>query len=99
MLEVILVTWMAGSVVSTATFPNYNTCMDARNKVYEQIIMDEKTGFYSEIEAVCTYKDKKRDNSKQMFQLFGNMLNEMSKNEDKSTWETPDTLSGHTWGH
>jgi len=91
---------MAGSVVSTATFPNYNTCMDARNRVYEQIIIDEKTGLRdSEIEAVCTYKDKKRDNSKQMFQLFGNMLNEMSKNEDKSTWETPDTLRDHTRGH
>ena len=69
MNTIILVTIVAGTIVSSATFGSLNECTQARDAVMAQ----------DNISAYCTYKQVKPDHSKVMFKLFGKMLQQMGE--------------------
>lgn len=71
MNTIILVTIVAGNIVSSATFGSLNECTHARDAVMSQ----------DNITAYCTYKQVKPDHTKDMFKLFGRMMQQMGELE------------------
>jgi|TARA_B110000971_G_C20006220_1_gene499279 hypothetical protein len=71
MNTIILVTIVAGNIVSSATFGSLNECTHARDAVMLQ----------DNITAYCTYKQVKPDHTKDMFKLFGRMMQQMGELE------------------
>ncbi len=69
MNTIILVTIVAGTIVSSATFGSLNECTQARDVVMAQ----------DNITAYCTYKEVAKDQSKAVFKLFSNMLKQMGE--------------------
>ena len=71
MNTIILVTIVAGNIVSSATFGSLNECTHARDAVMLQ----------DNISAYCTYKQVKPDHTKDVFKLFGRMMQEIGELE------------------
>lgn len=69
MNTIIMITVVAGNIIGSATFDTIEQCNEARNKVIQQ----EGSKVY------CTYQEKAPDHSKEFFQIFGKMLQEMGK--------------------
>jgi|TARA_R110000822_G_scaffold37967_1_gene105873 hypothetical protein len=64
MNSIIMVTIVAGNIISKAVFPDMDTCMVSRDKVVEQ----------PSVTVSCVYSTKKKDNSKHMLTIMSGFL-------------------------
>ena len=71
MNTIVLVTFIAGNIVSSATFGTLKDCKEARIEVMSQ----------PDITAYCVFKEVKPDRSREMFKLFGDMITRMGELE------------------
>ena len=75
MNSIVLVTYLAGAIIGSATFKDMDSCIEARDRVLLQAMAD--------LNAVCVYKEVKPDRSKEMFKIFGDMIKELGELETK----------------
>ena len=75
MNSIVLVTYLAGAIISSATFKDMDTCIEARDRVLLQAMPD--------LNAVCVYKEVKPDRSKEMLEIFGNLIKELGEIEQQ----------------
>lgn len=73
MNSIVLVTLIAGNIVSSATFTDLNACKQAREQIVDQ----------KDVSAYCIYKEVKPDRSKEMFKIFGDMIKELGELEQR----------------
>ena len=75
MNTVVLITFMVGSVLTKAPFPDMDACNVARAEVLLQKV--------SRINAICVY-DKEKIKPEKMFRNFLNSVENMNKYKEKS---------------
>ena len=75
MNSIVLVTYLAGAIISSATFKDMDSCIEARDRVLTQAMPD--------LNAVCVYKEVKPDRSKEMLEIFGNLIKELGEIEQQ----------------
>ena len=75
MNSIVLVTYLAGTIIGSATFKDMDSCIEARDRVLLQAMAD--------LNAVCVYKEVKPDRSKEMLEIFGNLIKELEEIEQQ----------------
>ena len=75
MNSIVLVTYLAGAIISSATFKDMDTCIEARDRVLLQAMPD--------LNAVCVYKEVKPDRSQEMCKIFSDMIKELGELEQQ----------------
>lgn len=73
MNSIVLVTLIAGNIVSSATFSDLDSCKQAREQIVDQ----------KDVSAYCIYKEVKPDRSKEMFKIFSDMIKELGELEQQ----------------
>ena len=75
MNTVVLITFLAGAVLTKAPFPDMDSCKLAR----AEVLLQEAPG----LNAICVY-DKEKIKPERMFRNFLNSVENMNKHKEKS---------------
>ena len=75
MNTVVLITFLAGAVLTKAPFPDMSACKTAR----AEVLLQESPG----LNAICVY-DKEKIKPERMFRNFLNSVENMNKYKEKS---------------